>query len=183
MKGHMHQQYEVFTEDGSLRDSLRRMRERLDKLENPHQGEDYRIAADGEPGLCEICKEAHYTDEKCESLWQTPLDELTPTCGPKDWYEPAEMLWCPIHHQLAVQCGQPPATDASTKDSPSDAAQRPACQQPWAVHKRESEGTVSCPVSTPARTQPSSPRPTYATARAPSHVGPCCACATEQTSS
>src|SRR3990167_6602614 len=113
----MHQQYEVFTEDGSLRDSLRRMRERLDKLENPHQGEDYRIAADGEPGLCEICKEAHYTDEKCESLWQTPLDELTPTCGPED-YRPAwapvrPPLWCRVHDRRASKCtaaGQPPAT-------------------------------------------------------------------------
>ena len=84
----------------------------LDKLEHPPRGEDYRIAADGEPGLCETCKEAHYTDEKCESLWQTPLDELTQTCGPADWRD--ELVhWCRVHMVPAIHCptaaGQPPA--------------------------------------------------------------------------
>ena len=99
----------------------------------------------------------HQFRDWAEELTQAGTSGGTPTCGPKDWYEPAEMLWCPIHHQLAVQCGLPPDTDTSTKAGLLAAAQCPACHQPWAIHKRESEGTVSCPVSTSATTPPSSP--------------------------
>src|SRR3972149_3566072 len=96
----------------------------------------------------------------CPDCGQEPewTSGATPTCGPEDW-QWRETAWCLVHHCWASECqaaGQPPATADSTKASPSDAAQCPACHQPWAIHKRESEGTVSCPVSTPAMTPPSS---------------------------